>query len=236
MKCWFVSSAVAVLLLAGCASPRLTGSESIKIVEGSELPPPIRAMANPDRDYVLGPGDRLSIEVFGLGEATRSVQADGNGRIAVPLVGELDISGQTPGALATLIEQRLRAHHVRDPQVTVNLVEGVSQAVTVDGAVKEPGVYPVVGKTTLMRAVAGAKGTTEFAQQNHVVVFRSVDGQQMAALYDLRAIRRGSYADPEIYANDVVVVGEANARRLFDTVLQGAAILTTPIVALIQRR
>ena len=75
--------------------------------------------------------------------------------------------------------------------MTVNLKETVSQVITVDGQVTEPGLYPVVGRMTLMRAVATAKGLSEFAKLNDVVVFRTVKGQKLAALYDLHAIRRG---------------------------------------------
>jgi polysaccharide export outer membrane protein len=118
----------------------------------------------------------------------------------------------------------------------VNLTETVSQVITVDGEVTEPGVYPVVGRMTLMRAIARAKGLTEFARANHVVVFRQVGGQQMAALYDLRAIRQGLYDDPEVFANDVVTVGESRARRIFRDVIQSGGLLTAPIIALLQQR
>jgi polysaccharide export outer membrane protein len=111
----------------------------------------------------------------------------------------------------------------------------VSQVVTVDGQVRQPGLYPVVGGMTLMRAVATAQGTSEFARLRDVVVFRTVGGQNMAALYNLDAIRRGLYPDPEIFANDVVIVGDSPARRIFRDVLQAAPLITTPIIALLQR-
>jgi polysaccharide export outer membrane protein len=107
--------------------------------------------------------------------------------------------------------------------------------ITVDGQVREPGLYPVLGRTTLMRAVATAKGTTEFARLQDVVVFRTVGDQQMVALYNLQAIRRGVYPDPEVFANDVVVVGDSPARRLFRDVLQAAPLLVTPLVALLNQ-
>lgn len=237
MRLSFVCVAGAVaLLISGCSTPDIGGSQNIQVVDGVTLPPPSALDASLDsRAYVLGPGDKISVEVFGLPDLNRVVQVDSAGRISLPLAGEFIVLGMTPTMLANEVGERL-GPNVRDPRVTVNLAEAVSQAITIDGAVEEPGVYPVIGEVTLIRAIARAKGTTEFARQNHVVVFRTVGGQKMAALYDLRAIRRGVYDDPEVYANDVVVVGEAHARRLFETVLQSAAILTTPIVALIQRR
>ncbi|MHA6317715.1 polysaccharide biosynthesis/export family protein [Altererythrobacter sp. CAU 1778] len=184
-----------------------------------------------NRPYLIGPFDKLVIDVFGIEELSqREVQADVGGRLSFPLVGTIDASGKTPAELENEIEARLRAAYVRDPQVTVNLKETVSQVVTVDGQVGRPGLYPVVGRMTLMRAVATAQGTSEFAKLDDVVVFRTVDGQRYAALYNLKAIRRGNYADPEIFANDVVIVGDSQARRLFRDLLQVAPLLTSPLI------
>jgi polysaccharide export outer membrane protein len=124
---------------------------------------------------------------------------------------------------------------VRDPQVTVNLQETVSQVIAVDGQVREPGLYPVIGRMTLMRAVATAKGLDEFARLDDVVVFRTVDGKKMAALYNIKAIRRGYYDDPEVYANDVVVVGDSMARRIFKDALQALPLVTTPLIYVLTR-
>ena len=86
---------------------------------------------------------------------------------------------------------------------------------------------------TLMRAVARAKGLGEMASRRNVVVFRTVGDQKYAALYDLNAIRHGAYPDPDIYANDVVVVGESAARRLIQIASAGAAALS-PVVLLLR--
>lgn len=200
------------------------------------MPPPVRVdLTSPERPYFIGPNDQISIEVFGISDLNRVLRIDSNGQISFPLIGLLRASGTTPAELALTIQRGLRANHIRNPQVTVNLVQPVGQTVTVDGEVDEPGVYPIVGRMTLMRAVASAQGVTEFARLSHVMVFRSVEGRQMAALYDLRSIRRGFYDDPEIYANDVVVVGTSQSRRLFRDILQGSGLLTAPIIALLQR-
>ena len=66
-------------------------------------------------------------------------------------------------------------------------------------------------------------------------MFRTVDRKPMAALYNLAAIRRGLYPDPKIYANDVIIVGDSKARRLFQQFLQIAPLLTTPLVIALQR-
>ena len=226
-------------LLASCGSSTLGGAGSasdIQIVEKGELPEPTRLdLFEQNRPYLIGPFDKLIIDVFGIEELSKQeVQTDAGGRISFPLAGIMEAAGKTPGELEAEIEQRLRGQYVRDPQVTVNLKETVSQVITVDGQVKKPGLYPVIGKMTLMRAVATAEGTAEFAKLDDIVVFRTVNGQKMAALYNLKAIRRGYYNDPEVFANDVVVVGDSQARRLFKDALQIVPLLTTPLIIALQ--
>lgn len=228
---------LAGLALVGCAGSsvrHLGGSPSLTVVPGGVLPAPDRSdIVGEDRPYLIGPFDKLVIDVFGIKELSeKEVQTDASGRISFPLAGVIEAAGKTPAEVEDVLEERLRGAYVRDPQVTVNLKETVSQVVTVDGEVKEPGLYPVVGKLTLMRAVATAKGTTEFAALSNVAVFRTVKGQKMAALYSLKAIRSGAYDDPEVFANDVIIVGDSQARRIFKDVLQASPLITTPLLIL----
>lgn len=233
MKWWTGCVALAVFSLGGCASDRLVGRPDMKIVDGGRLPPPaLDDMILQQRSYVVGPFDKVEIDVYGVPELSRTVQVDASGTIAFPLVGTLAASGKTTSQLASAIADRLRGKYIRDPQVTVN-ADTISQMITVDGQVQKPGLYPVTGRMTLIRAIARAEGTTDFANTSYVVVFRRVDGKDMAALYDLRAIRQGIYPDPEVYANDIVSVGESNGRRIFQTVVQGSGLLVAPLVAIL---
>lgn len=231
-------------LLGGCAGSGPVGplqtdggapTSTVQVAQQGELPAPSPAdLVKQDRPYIIGPFDKLVIDVFGIEELTdKEVQTDAGGRISFPLAGIIEAAGHTPGELEQTIKDRLRGRYIRDPQVTVNLKETVSQVVTVDGQVKQPGLYPVVGRMTLMRAIATAKGLDEFAKLDDVVVFRTVNGQKMAALYNLKAIRRGNYDDPEVYANDVVVVGDSSARRFFKNAIQILPAVTTPLVVLL---
>ena len=222
------------LFLASCAGNSVIGaSPDVTLVSTEGLPPPERSdTLAANRPYLLGPFDKLKIDVFGIEDLSREVQIDASGRLSFPLVGVIEASGRTPAELSAELEQKLRGEYVRDPQVTVNLEETVSQVVTVDGQVANPGLYPVVGRMTLIRAVATAGGTAEFAKLDDVVIFRTVNGQQLAGLYNLKAIRRGNYSDPEVFANDVIIVGDSKARRIFQDVLKAAPLLTTPIIVL----
>ena len=200
----------AVVILAGCAGskPPLASTSAVTLAPDSQLPTPTRTdLLGNARPYLIGPFDQLRVEVFGVEDLQRNVQTDASGAFSFPLIGRVDALGQTPDQIANLLRQRLAGKYLVDPQVTVNLVQTVSQVMTVDGQVASPGQFPVVGRMTLMRAVAVAGGTKDYADLQDVVVFREVGGQKYAALYNLEAIRRGNYADPEIYANDVIIVG-----------------------------
>lgn len=221
-----------VLALAGCASTPKGMSPDIKMIGQTDLPPPTRAdQVAVSRPYLVGAFDKLKIDVFGVEDLQKEVQADASGKFSFPLIGTVEAAGSTPGEISDVIEQRL-ARYVRNPQVTVNLVDTVSQVITVEGEVNKPGLYPVVGNMTLVRAVATAGGVGELAKLDDVVVFRTIEGQRYAALYNLKSIRAGNYVDPAIYANDVVIVGQSSARRLFRDILAATPLLTTPIVVL----
>ena len=207
----------AVLFVATAPALAAKPPEDIKRLEMKMLPPPDRSdLVTGQRPYLVGPFDRIVIDVFGIPELSlREVQADASGRISFPLVGVVSILGLTPAEIEDLLKARLRDQHVRDPQVTVNLKETISQVVTVYGEVKKPGQYPVLGRATLLTTLARAEGMDEFAKQSNVIVYRTVKGERLAAIYDLRAIRNGAYDDPELFANDLVIVDSSMARRLF---------------------
>jgi polysaccharide export outer membrane protein len=224
------------VLLAGCAHREYLTSPNITRVEGTELPAPTKAdLSAFERPYYVGPFDELYIDVFGIKEMSeREVQVDASGRLSFPLVGTLEVNGKTPGEIAGLIEAGLRGKYIRDPHATVNLKKTVSQVVTIEGEVEKPGLYPVIGRMSLMRAIATAEGTTEYSSLNDVVVFRQVNGRTYAALYNLTSIRRGLYSDPEIFANDIVQVGDSRGRRLFKDLLAVVPLLTTPLIIALQ--
>lgn len=221
--------------LAGCATPKFVGRSDLQLVSSGQLPPPARQdLLLQQRSYLIGPLDKVTIDVYGVAELSRTANVAADGTLSLPLVGTIEAMGRSSTQLAEMIASKLRGRYVRDPQVTVN-VDTVSQTITVDGEVGKPGLYPVTGRLTLLRAIAQAEGAGEFADLSYVVVYRQVNNQQMAALYDVRAIRQGMYADPEVYANDFVLVSEDRGARTFRTFLQGSGLLVAPLVALIQR-
>ncbi len=227
----------ATLLLASCGgTPPIESTERLTVVPGeSVLPAPERTdLTAENRLALIGPLDIVSIDVFGVPEFSRKVQVDAGGRIAMPLIGTLDAGGKTAGELAAELRKALIGRYVRDPNVTVNIDSSVSQVVTIDGQVTEPGLYPVTNQMTLSRAIASAKGLTEFAKVDDVVILRSVNGRKLAGLYNLNQIRRGVYDDPAVYPNDLIVVGDSPQRRLFRDFIGLTPLLASPLVALLQ--
>lgn len=222
--------------LLACTSTLPPAAPGITRLNSVVLPAPTRGDLVSDTDsYVLGAYDEIRIDVFGIAAlSNQTFQIDTSGRIAFPLVGTIEAAGKTPAEIADLIQVRLRSAYVRDPRVTVNPTKIVSQIVTIEGEVKEPGLYPVFNRMTLLKAIASAKGTTEFSKLDDVVIFRTVEGKSYAALYNLRAIRNGAYEDPRIYSGDIVMVGESRGRRLFRDFLQIAPLLSTPLIVALQ--
>ena len=232
--CCVLLSAIA---LSACGSGRMpleTSSRLTVVQDSGTLPAPNRNdLTASDRPSLIGPLDTIRVDVFNVPELSREMQVDASGRISMPLIGTVDARGKTAGELATAIEAALRGNYVRNPDVTVNIQSSVSQVVTIDGQVVEPGLYPVTNQMTLLRAVASAKGLTEFAREDDVVILRTVDGRKMAGLYNISAIRRGAYDDPAIYSNDVVVVGDSPQRRLFRDFVSVAPLLAAPLIAVL---
>lgn len=229
---FLVAALSSALVLSGCAAPRVVSVPGLQVVNTDALPVPARAdLVAPDRESLIGPLDTLAILVYGVESLNTETQVDSSGRISMPLVGTVDVRGKTSVEVARYIEAGL-VTYVRNPQVTVNVRSSVSQVVTVDGSVEQPGLYPVTNQMTLMRAVASAKGLSEFGKLDDVVVLRTVNGQRMAGVYNLGAIRRGVYPDPAIYANDVVIVGDSPQRRLFKNLIAVAPLLTAPLILL----
>lgn len=233
--------AVVALTIGGCANSLTKGGlggTTVTRVDSNELPGPDGQLGNEQKyDYRIGPYDKLIVDVLGIEQlANRHVTADGAGAITLPVAGMVSLNDLTIGEATARVAEQLRAGHMRNPRASVNLEESVSRYVTIDGAVSQPGNYPVVGGMTLMRGVAAAKGATEFAKLREVVIHRKVKGQQMIALYDLAAIRRGAYADPVLYPDDVIVVGDSPGRRLLQQLVSIAPLFVSPLVAVLDNR
>ena len=212
--------------LAGCASDPQVASHMPVGAAAYDLIPAAGVIPTQAPDYRIGALDSLDVNVFQEPElSVKGIQVDAAGLIALPLVGSLEAKGKTPLELANELESLFSAKYLKNPQVTVTVATSVSQKVSIQGEVTQPGVYPVSGPTTLLEVISLAKGETEVAKLNEVVVFRNINGQRMGAVFDIASIRRGQAADPIMQGNDLVVVGFSGARRFWQNVVRASPIL-----------
>jgi polysaccharide export outer membrane protein len=176
--------------------------------------------------YVIGPEDKLTIRVFEVKDLSfDNEQVDASGQIMLPLVGKVTAAGKTTDQLEDEISHRLEKY-LQAPQVTVSIAESASQKVTVEGNVKNPGVYQVKGHTTLMQAVAMAGGPDDEADTHKVAVIRLDSGIRKAATVDYQAIKEGKAGDPLIQGDDVVVVGESRSKMIWANVMKNLPVFT----------
>lgn len=204
------------LLLAGCRSANISTSSVERSNEEAPTTPVTGALpATPvigSTDYRVGPLDVLDIEVFGAPDLTRSVRVSVGGEFTLPLVGRVPATGKTVGELEKDVAARLKDGFMENPQVTVFVKEYMSQRVTVEGAVREPGIFSLTGRTSLLQVIALCKGLDELANPGGVVIYRNIEGKRYAAAFDIREIRAGRLIDPEVLGSDIVVVDFSGAR------------------------
>ncbi|MDY6922405.1 MAG: polysaccharide biosynthesis/export family protein [Pseudomonadota bacterium] len=193
------------LVLAACGGPKMNVAEmtAAQPFDLQSMSPSTTTLA----EYRIGVGDKLNVRVFQVADLSfDELTVDSSGDLQMPLIGAVRASGQTAGELSADIARRLSADYLRNPQVTVTVMEAASQKITIDGAVTKPGVYEMRGATSLLQAVAMAEGPSRVADLEKVAVFRTIDGQRSVALFDLAAIRQGRAVDPRVLGDDVIVV------------------------------
>jgi polysaccharide export outer membrane protein len=222
----YLAIAALGLAVAGCGGSNFRPEQATAVQPTANLPAPgIADSRMAPADYRLGATDKISVRVYGAPDLSVDGAVDASGNITMPLIGHVPASGKTPAELADHIKAQLGERYLRDPQVLVSLTEALSQRVTLDGAVRNPGQYAIPGSVTLTQALAMGQGTTESARVDEVVVFRTIEGKRYAARFDLRAIRGGRSVDPAVYGNDVVVVGSSRTAGLLRDVASAAPLL-----------
>ena len=186
----------------------------------------------PSGEYRIGPLDVLDVSVFQVPDLTKTVQVSASGIIRLPLIGEVTAVGKTPGSLEREIASKLGAKYLQSPQVSVSVKEATSQRVTVEGAVGKPGVYPLVGQTTLLQTIALAGGLDRVADKRGILIFRNIDGKRNAAKFDYAAIRSGKAQDPVLAGGDIVVVDESGSATALRAIREtmGTFGLFTPFI------
>lgn len=160
-------------------------------------------------DYILGPEDVLEITVWRNADLSKTVTVRPDGKISLPLIGDVSAVGRSTVQLAEAIAEKLKEFK-ENPQVSIVVKEVNSYAIYVLGEVAKPGKYPLKSKTTLLQAITLASGFTPAAARNKIVVFRFGDqggrDAKIKASYDDIIMRDESPQNIQLKPGDTIVV------------------------------
>ncbi|HEX2794754.1 MAG TPA: polysaccharide biosynthesis/export family protein [Croceicoccus sp.] len=174
-------------------------------------------------DHVIAPGDRIDVTVFREQDFSKeNLLVDNSGNVTLPSIGQVRVAGMTQAQVAGIVAGQLGARYLRNPEVTVSLREMAMPMVSVEGEVKQPGVYEIPPGSTLLTAMALARSPTPTAKLDEIIVFRKIDGRNAGARFDLADIRAGAVPDPVIRNGDVIVVGYSQIRGVYQDILKAA--------------
>jgi polysaccharide export outer membrane protein len=198
----------------------LFASSGLFAQTGSETPPTSPAAAQPtqnvestttkahDDSFVIGNDDVLAINVWKEPDVSRSIPVRSDGKISLPLVGEVQATGRTPLKLEQEIATRLK-NYIAEPEVTVIVQQINSQKFNILGMVNRPGSYPINNSATVLDAIALAGGFRDFAKQKSIYILRqNVDGGQTRLAFNYKEVVKGRNAAQNIrlQPRDTVVV------------------------------
>ncbi|MFH7320770.1 polysaccharide biosynthesis/export family protein [Desulfurivibrio sp. D14AmB] len=157
-------------------------------------------------EYLLGVGDLIEVQVWREAELSRTLQVRLDGRISLPLLGDLEAAGKSPRELAARIEERYR-ETLAEPSVTV-ILERSNQRYYVIGQVRQPGEFPLDGPLTVLQALARSGGFLEWAKTSNIAVIRrGADGEKLIPFDYDALVRRGDLGRQLLLApGDTIVV------------------------------
>ena len=162
----------------------------------------------PEENYVIGPQDVIAVNVWREPELSRVVPVRPDGKISLPLVGEMTASGLTPPMLETRISKRLEAY-VHKPEVTVIVQEANSHKFYIIGQVERPGAYVLASDMTVLDALAAAGGFRDFAKVKKIYLLRRrSDGTRISIPFNFKeAVNgRGHYREVKLLPGDTIVI------------------------------
>jgi polysaccharide biosynthesis/export protein len=163
-----IAIGILLVLLGGC----LRSQTQLPAPGGQTPPPPAAAVETPhDATFIIGNDDVLAINVWNEKDLTKSIPVRSDGKISLPLVGEIQAAGRTPLQLEGDIADKLKSF-ITAPQVTVMVEQIKSQNINVLGMVTKPGSYPLAQASTIVDAIAAAGGFKDFAKQKSIYILR----------------------------------------------------------------
>lgn len=206
--------ALTVVTLAASAAAQPPRSVTLTPSPSKEVPPPkprdakrpaVSPTTTVDQDYRLAVGDKLRVEVYRDQQLSQSVQIRPDGKITLPLIGDVEARGLTPLDLRERIAVALK-EYVNNPVVTVIVVEAVTPTAYVVGEVNSPGAIALQGPMTVLQALAMAGGLNEWANGRNIRILRPAASSVETIGFDYREAIRGSAGQVYLRPGDTVVV------------------------------
>jgi len=158
-------------------------------------------------EYVIGPADSLEINVWKENDLDAKVPVRPDGKISLPLLGDVTASGFTPTQLAADLSQRLKKY-VDDPRVTVVVTAVNSRRIYIVGEVVRTGAYPLLGNMTVLQALSAAGGFSAFASLKNIYILRNQDGTQVKLPFNYKKVIKGEnmQQNVQLRPGDTIVV------------------------------
>lgn len=203
--------AIAVALMVGVAGAQASKAKSNDTRSSSNdkasrpAASPVPAVVPTDPDYIIGPDDVLAVNVWKEPDLSRSAPVRPDGKITLPLLGDVEASGSTPIRLQAKIEKGL-ADFISKPSVTVIVQEPRSHRFNIIGEVQRPGTYAISGPMTVLDAIAVAGGFREWAKTKNIYILRPGPNGQQRIPVDYKQIVKGKAADIPLRIRDTVIV------------------------------
>lgn len=156
----------------------------------------------------LGPGDIFEARVYGEKDLSGEFRVSTEGTIHFPLVGETVVQNLSPSEVSTLLQDRLRDGYLREPYVTVRIVQYNSKKIFVLGQVAKPGTFPFEGKMNIIQAITLAGGFTNMSRKNSVIVTRAEGTVEQRIRVPVDRISEGLAPNFSLQPEDIVYVPE----------------------------
>ena len=160
---------------------------------------------NTTPDYKLVPGDKLRIEVYKDAQLSQNLQVRPDGKITLPLIGDLPASGRTSNELRDAITSSLKEYNT-NPVVTVIVVETVPATIYVMGEVNNPGPQPLNGEVTVLQALATAGGFKDFAKTKDIRIQRKSEAGLITLRFNYKDAVNGTGKIIVLQPGDTIIV------------------------------
>jgi polysaccharide export outer membrane protein len=199
-----------ILLLSGVATLEVSAQQNMANLNAADrgtlrsatVPP--AGIASPG-GYVLGPSDVVHVAVWKEPDLSQTAVVRPDGKISLPLVGEIVLAGSTVPEAQTIVADRLRSL-LTSPQVTITVTEIHSRQVYITGEIGRPGAYPLAASMNVLQLIASAGGLTEYAHKKAIYILRASAKQPIHFNYSSVVRGKSQEQNVQLSPGDTVVI------------------------------